>query len=134
MKKIVRIKAGATQVTAELNSTRTAQAIWDALPFEGRANTWGNEIYFSIPVNLELENGQELVSKGDLTYWPPGPAFCIFFGPTPMSRGQEIRPAGPVTVLGRITGDTEVLKQVAQGAEITIEREKAGLSQLLPER
>ena len=126
MNKIVRIKASATQVTAELNSTRTAQAIWDALPLRGRANTWGDEIYFSIPVNLELENGQELVSRGDLAYWPPGLAFCIFFGPTPMSQGQEIRPAGPVTVLGRITGDTEVLRQIAPGAEINIEREKQG--------
>jgi len=124
MRKIVRIRAGATQVTAELNSTGAAQAIWDALPIEGRANIWGDEIYFPIPINLELENGQEVVSRGDLAYWPPGPAFCIFFGPTPMSRGQEIRPAGPVTVLGRVTGDTEVLRQVATGVEITIEREK----------
>jgi len=124
MRKMVRIRTGTTQVTAELNGTRTAQAIWDALPIKNRATTWGDEIYFSIPINLDLENGQELVSKGDLAYWPPGPAFCIFFGPTPMSRGQEIRPAGPVTVLGRVTGDTEVLRQVAPGAEITIEREE----------
>ena len=124
MNRTIRVTAGVTQVTAELNGTRTAQAIWDALPLKGRTNIWGDEIYFSIPINLELENGQELVSKGDLAYWPPGPAFCIFFGPTPMSQGQEIRPAGPVTVLGRVTGDTEVLRQVAPGAEITIEREE----------
>ena len=124
MNRTIRVTAGVTQVTAELNSTKTAQAIWDALPLKGRANIWGDEIYFSIPINLDLENGQELVSKGDLAYWPPGPAFCIFFGPTPMSQGQEIRPAGPVTVLGRVTGDTEVLRQVAPGVEITIEREE----------
>jgi len=124
MNRTIRVTAGVTRVTAELNSTRTAQAIWDALPLKGRANIWGDEIYFSIPINLELENGQELVSKGDLAYWPPGPAFCIFFGPTPMSQGQEIRPADPVTVLGRVAGDTEVLRQVAPGAEITIEREE----------
>jgi hypothetical protein len=124
MNRTIRVTAGVTRVTAELNSTRTAQAIWDALPLKGRTNIWGDEIYFSIPINLELENGQELVSKGDLAYWPSGPAFCIFFGPTPMSQGQEIRPAGPVTVLGRVTGDTEVLRQVAPGAEITIEREE----------
>ena len=124
MNRTIRVTAGVTRVTAELNSTRTAQAIWDVLPLKGRANIWGDEIYFSIPINLELENGQELVSKGDLAYWPPGPACCIFFGPTPMSQGQEIRPAGPVTVLGRVTGDTEVLRQVAPGAEITIEREE----------
>ena len=124
MNRTIRVTADVTQVTAELNNTRTAQAIWDALPLKGRTNIWGDEIYFSIPINLELENGQELVSRGDLAYWPPGPAFCIFFGPTPMSQGQEIRPAGPVTVLGRVTGDTEVLRQVAPGAEITIEREE----------
>jgi hypothetical protein len=124
MNRTIRVTTGVTRVTAELNSTRTAQAIWDALPLKGRTNIWGDEIYFSIPINLELENGQELVSKGDLAYWPSGPAFCIFFGPTPMSQGQEIRPAGPVTVLGRVTGDTEVLRQVAPGAEITIEREE----------
>ncbi len=124
MNRTIRVTAGVTQVTAELNSTRTAQAIWDALPLKGRTNIWGDEIYFSIPINLELENGQELVIKGDLAYWPPGPAFCIFFGPTPMSKGEEIRPAGPVTVLGRVTGDTEVLRQVAPGAGITIEREE----------
>ena len=124
MNRTIRVTAGVTRVTAELNRTRTAQAIWDALPLKGRTNIWGDEIYFSIPINLELENGQELVSKGDLAYWPSGPAFCIFFGPTPMSQGQEIRPAGPVTVLGRVTGDTEVLRQVAPGAEITIEREE----------
>ena len=124
MNRTIRVTADVTQVTAELNNTRTAQAIWDALPLKGRTNIWGDEISFSIPINLELENGQELVSRGDLAYWPPGPAFCIFFGPTPMSQGQEIRPAGPVTVLGRVTGDTEVLRQVAPGAEITIEREE----------
>jgi len=124
MNRTIRVTTGVTQVTAELNSTKTAQAIWDALPLKGRANIWGDEIYFSIPINLDLENGQELVSKGDLAYWPSGPAFCIFFGPTPMSQGQEIRPAEPVTVLGRITGNTEVLRQVAPGAEITIEREE----------
>lgn len=122
MERRIRIKAGAVEVAAELNNTGTAQAIWDALPISGRGNRWGEEIYFSIPVNLEAENAQEVVATGDLGYWPPGTAFCIFFGPTPMSRGEEIRPASPVNVFGRVVGDATVLKQVASGAEITIDR------------
>ena len=123
MDRKIKIKAGATQVTAELNSTRTAQAIWEALPIKSQVNLWGDEIYFSIPVSLEPENAQAIVNIGDLGYWPQGTAFCIFFGPTPMSQGKEIRPASPVNVFGRVIGDTNVLKQVASGAEITVERE-----------
>ncbi len=122
MDRRIRIKAGTAQVTAELNNTKTAQAIWEALPIKSQGDRWGDEIYFSIPVSLEAENAQEVVSMGDLGYWPPGTAFCIFFGPTPMSRGEEIRPASPVNVFGKIIGDAKVLKQVASGAEITIER------------
>ena len=121
MGKKIKIKAGNVEVAAELNDTKTAQAIWDALPIKGHASCWGDEIYFSIPVSLEEEDAQELVGMGDLGYWPPGTAFCLFFGPTPMSRGQEIRPASPVNVFGRIIGDPTVLKQVASGAEIAVE-------------
>lgn len=126
MDRTIRIKAGAIEVTAELNTTRTAEAIWQALPITGSVNRWGDEIYFSIPVSLEPEDAQELVSLGDLGYWPPGTAFCIFFGPTPMSKGQEIRPASPVNVFGKIIGDTSVLRQVASGTEITVEKETQG--------
>lgn len=122
MDRRIRIKAGTAQVTAELNNTKTAQAIWEALPIKSQGDRWGDEIYFSIPVSLEAENAQEVVSMGDLGYWPPGTAFCIFFGPTPMSRGEEIRPASPVNVFGKIIGDAKVLKQVTSGTEITIER------------
>ena len=119
----IRIKAGSILVTAELNETRTAEAVWQALPITGKANRWGEEIYFSIPVSLEEENAREVVSAGDLGYWPPGTAFCIFFGPTPMSRGQEIRPASPVNVFGKIIGDAKVLRRVTSGTEITITKE-----------
>ncbi len=122
MDRRIRIKAGTAQVTAELNNTKTAQAIWEALPIKSQGDRWGDEIYFSIPVSLEAENAQEVVSMGDLGYWPPGTAFCIFFGPTPMSRGEEIRPASPVNVFGKVIGDAKVLKQVTSGTEITIER------------
>ena len=119
----IQIKAGAVQVVAELNDTKTAQVVWEALPIEGQVNLWGEEIYFSIPVSLGLEAGQELVNIGDLGYWPDGNAFCIFFGRTPISQGDEIRPASAVTVFGRITGDATIFKQVASGAKVTIKKE-----------
>jgi hypothetical protein len=124
MGKKIRITAGAIEAKAELNDTRTAQDIWEALPIKGSVNLWGDEIYFSIPLSLKLEAGQEVVSIGDLGYWPDGRAFCIFFGITPVSRGDEIRPASPVTVFGKVIGDATVLKKVATGTEITIRSSK----------
>ena len=126
MERKIRIKAGGVLVTAELSETRTAQAIWEALPIRGYANRWGDEIYFSIPVSLEEENAKELVGMGDLGYWPPGTALCIFFGPTPMSKGAEIRAASSVNVFGKIEGDATVLWEVASGAEVTVESETQG--------
>jgi hypothetical protein len=120
MGKRIRIVAGAVEAEAELNNTTTAQAIWEALPIKGRASLWGDEIYFSVPVSLELEAGQELVSMGDLGYWPEGNALCIFFGPTPVSRGNEIRPASAVTVFGKVIGDATIFKKVATGTKITV--------------
>jgi len=121
VKKIL-IRAGDVTATAQLNDTKTAEAIWAALPIEARAATWGDEIYFSIPVRLGTERGQEVVEAGDLGYWAPGSAFCIFFGPTPASRGNEIRPASEVTVFGRVEGDPKQFKRVPSGAKITLER------------
>ena len=123
MRRIIRIKVSPVEVVAELNDTGTAGAIWETLPIKRQVSLWGDEIYFSIPVNEELESGQELVSIGDLGYWPSGNAFCIFFGPTPASRGDEIRPASPVTIIGKVIGDAGLFKQVASGTAITIERE-----------
>jgi hypothetical protein len=119
----IRIKAGRVEIVAELDGSKTADAIWEALPIGGQVNLWGDEIYFSVPMALDLDNARELVSIGDLGYWPQGPAFCIFFGPTPMSRGQEIRPASAVNVFGRVTGDATVLKQLSSGADIMVEKE-----------
>jgi hypothetical protein len=121
--KQIRITVGDISAQAELNETETAKAIWEALPIEGRANTWGDEIYFSIPVRLETEKSQATVELGELGYWAPGTAFCIFFGPTPMSRGDEIRPASPVTVFGQVLGDPTIFKEVAGGTRILVERE-----------
>jgi hypothetical protein len=112
------------EIEAELSeeNPKTSKAIWDTLPIEARANTWGDEVYFSIPVEVEEENPREVVEMGDLGYWPPGKAFCIFFGPTPASRGDEIRPASPVNVFGRVQGDAKVFKAVRGGELVSIER------------
>jgi uncharacterized protein len=118
----IRITAGAIKAEAVLDQSNTAQAVWDALPLSVPGDTWGDEIYFGIPVKAKAENPCETVEMGDLAYWPPGSAFCIFFGPTPASRGAEIRPASPVNVFGRVTGDPTVFKKVSAGTPIRIER------------
>jgi len=110
------------KMSAELNDSKTAQKIWKTLPIEGSVNTWGDEIYFSIPVNVGSENAKEVVLEGNLGYWPPGSAFCIFFGLTPASQGDEIRPASPVNVFGKIIGDPKVFKKVSSGAKIIVEK------------
>lgn len=120
MAQSITIVAGTVEVSAELNDTDTAEAVWNALPFSASGNTWGDEIYFRIPVAAEPKDLQEVVDFGDLAYWPPGNAFCIFFGPTPASRGDEIRPASAVAVIGRITGDAAQLRQVSAGTVVTI--------------
>ena len=118
----IRITAAKTTCEATLNESATATAIWDALPIEGRGNTWGDEIYFTIPVQRAPESAREVVEMGDLAYWPPGSAFCIFFGPTPASRGGEIRAASPVNVFGRVDGDPSIFKTVRSGSPVKVER------------
>jgi uncharacterized protein len=118
----IRITAGRVCAEARLNDSRTASAVWDALPIEAKAETWGDEIYFAIDVTLGEESPRDVVEAGDLGYWPPGRAFCVFFGPTPASRGDEIRPASPVNVLGRVVGDATTFRTVHAGARVTLER------------
>lgn len=118
----IRITAGSVSAEARLDGSRTAEAIWKALPLTAKAETWGNEVYFAIPVHLKEESPKDVVEMGDLGYWPPGNAFCIFFGPTPDSRGDEIRPASPVNVFGRVVGGAKVFKKVRSGADVRIER------------
>jgi uncharacterized protein len=122
MARSIRITAGQVVATAELNDSKTAAAIWEALPIEAKADTWGDEIYFGIPVRAEADAAKEVVDLGDLAFWPPGHAFCIFFGPTPASRGDEIRPASPVNVVGRVNGDATVFKKVRAGTRVTLDR------------
>jgi len=121
MPKSIRIQAGDVTVEAELNDSETARKIAAALPIEARAQTWGDEIYFSIPVKCGEENGREVVEQGDIGYWPTGKALCFFFGPTPASEGDEIRPASAVNIVGKIQGDARVLKSVRSGATVRVE-------------
>jgi hypothetical protein len=116
----LQIQAGDVAASAQLNDSPTAQAIWRSLPIEAQASTWGDEIYFSIPVDQPVDHGVEVVALGDLAYWPPGKAFCIFFGSTPMSRGNEIRPASAVNVVGRLDGDPAIFRKVRSGARIVL--------------
>jgi len=117
------IKAGNIVVEAELNDSRTAKAIAKALPIYAKVQRWGGEIYFRIPVSCELQaDSREMMEAGELGYWPPGTAFCIFFGPTPASQDDEIRAASAVNVVGRIKGDWPELWDVPDGADVCVEK------------
>ena len=119
----IRITAGKVNAEAVLNDSPTATQVWDALPIEGRGNTWGDEIYFSIPVDAKQEkDAREIVAVGELGYWPPGSAFCIFFGRTPASTDDRPRAASAVNILGRLQGDASVFKAVAAGTRVKLER------------
>ena len=118
----MRITAGEATATATLDGSKTADTIWQALPIEAKASTWGDEIYFDIGVAIKAESPKDVVGMGDLGYWPPGSAFCIFFGRTPASTGDEIRPASAVNVFGRVQGDPKVFKKVRAGAQVRLER------------
>jgi hypothetical protein len=123
MGKKIRILVSDVEIKAELNEAKTAQRIWEALPIEGKVNLWGEEIYFAIPVKTGLETGsREIVSAGELGYWPTGHAFCIFFGPTPASKADEIRAASAVNIIGKVLSDPKVFLKVKEGAKITLEK------------
>lgn len=112
-------------VKAELLDTPTAQAVKQKLPFSSRVNRWGEEIYFNIPVSMELESGaRDLLQKGEIGYWPPGRAMAILFGPTPASEGNECRAASDVNVFARIKGDLSQLSSVPQGSKVAVRLEE----------
>lgn len=119
--KIISRSIGEVEVEVlERRNPRTAEAIMKALPFEGVASRWGDEVYFKVPLRVEEENSQEVVEVGDVAYWPPGEAICIFFGPTPISRGTEPRAYSPVNVFGRVKGDPKIFTKVKNGEKITV--------------
>lgn len=121
MSKKIMILTETVQMEAELNDSQTATLIWEALPISAAASTWGDEIYFVIPVKTGPENAVSVVKEGDLAYWPEGNCFCIFFGKTPASTDTEIKPASPVNLVGRFSGDPELWKKVSAGGTIRLE-------------
>lgn len=122
MKIIIRIASYKTE--AELLDTATGRAVYEALPFQSTLNRWGDEFYFGIPVQCHLESSAKAeVDVGDLAYWPTMPAFCIFFGPTPVSSGTRPKAASPVNVFGKISRpDLTQLRNIADGEQVTVER------------
>jgi len=124
--KDIKISAGDITVLAELGESLTARKIWEVLPVDRAVNRWGDEIYFGIPVKIEEEpDAQDDVQVGDLGYWPPGRAFCIFFGPTPASTDEHPRAASPVNVFGHIKGDAVIFRAVQSGSTVRVERSGA---------
>lgn len=119
----ITIKSGPLSWQATIFATSTGKLIYQSLPLQGKASRWGQEIYFAIPVAVNLEtDASEFVSMGDLGYWPSGKAFCIFFGPTPISEGNEIRPASAVNVFGKVEGNLRDLNKVKDGDVVVIEK------------
>jgi hypothetical protein len=118
----ITITSGKLTFPAELNDSATAEAVWEALPIEASASRWGDEIYFEIPVRLdEAEDARQDMQVGELAYWPVGAAFCIFFGPTPVSRGDQPRAYSNVNPLGTVHGDTTGLRAIRGGARVRLE-------------
>lgn len=119
----IKIFANDIEAAAELENTKTANAIYDDLPLDGAANRWGDEIYFAIPRRIDPEkDATEVVEAGDVAYWPEGSCFCIFFGKTPCSTEGEIRAASKVNVFGKLRGDPKIFRSVKNGDLIIIER------------
>jgi hypothetical protein len=118
----IKIIIGDLSVEGELNESPTAKKVAEALPIRTIFNTWGEEIYFSIPVDAQLDDtAREEVEIGDLGYWPTGKAFCIFFGQTPMSEPGKILPASAVNIIGKVIGEATKFKQVMQEKEVILE-------------
>ncbi len=120
--KLIKIIIGEKEFEAELNNTDTAGQIYDSLPIRASGSTWGDEIYFSIPVDMDNENPQDEVEVGDLAYWPGGNGFCIFYGKTPASTNDKPKPASPVTVIGKIKASPGELRSLSNTKDIKISK------------
>jgi len=121
MERRIIIEAGGVESQAILADSESAKAIWNCLPIESICNIWGDEVYFNISVSLSLdETAKEIVDMGDLGYWPTGKALCIFFGPTPISKRDEIRPASAVNIVGKIVGDPKIFKKISSGTKVSV--------------
>tara|TARA_Y100001936_G_scaffold16415_1_gene13944 strand:- start:5139 stop:5507 length:369 start_codon:yes stop_codon:yes gene_type:complete len=116
----IKIEFENVSIDAVLNDSETANKIKKILPITNTINKWGDEIYFSIDIDDGEINSKEVVDLGDLGYWPPGNAFCLFFGLTPASEDNDIRPASPVNIIGKILGDLEILRTIKSGDQVLI--------------
>ena len=118
----LKMTIGKVVLTAEVFETATGDAIWASLPFSARAQTWGEEVYFSTPVEVPREaEAKDVVDPGELAFWVEGSSIAIGFGPTPISRGDEIRLAAPTNIWGRAVEDVKALAAVSNGDAITLE-------------
>jgi hypothetical protein len=122
MSKEFKIVVGGIEAEATLNDSKTARMVYEAMPIIGEANLWGDEIYFDVSLEAEEENGKETVALGDIGLWLAGPALCIFLGKTPISRGNEIRPASTVNIVGKIKNVSALYQKVKAGGKITFRR------------
>lgn len=119
----IKIFVNEIEMEAELENTPTAKEIYNSLPIDGAANRWGDEIYFAIPVRINVEkNVTDVVEIGDIAYWPEGSCFCIFFGQTPESTDEEIKAAYKVNIFGKIIGDAKIFKSVKNGDLVIVEK------------
>ena len=117
------IAVGDIPIRVALRATPTADALWRAAPFEARARTWGEEVYFATPVGAKREpDARDVIAAGEIAFWVEGDAIAIGFGPTPVSRGDEIRLAAPVNIWGDALDDVRALKKARDGAKITVAR------------
>ena len=118
----IRIKWSSGELLARLDDTPTAQAVIAALPCQSSANTWGDEVYFDMPVNVELEpDARQVVDPGTVCFWVQGSSLALPFGPTPVSQGDECRLVSEVNVLGMIEGDPKELGKVRGGETVRVE-------------
>jgi hypothetical protein len=122
MTRVIKIVVGEIIADAALNDSKTARMVYDALPISGDVNLWGDEIYFDVDFLAEEENGKLTVELGDIALWLEGPALCIFPGKTPISRGNEIRPASVVNVIGKINNIAILYRKLKGGEKITFRR------------
>ena len=118
----IEIWIGGKALPATLNESTTARQILDALPLSGDGSRWGDEIYFGIGVDLATQNEREEVEIGDIAYWRPGKALCLFYGRTPASTSDRPRAASPVAVVGKLVGDADKLRSLTDLRNIEVKR------------